>query len=134
MTAPQQSTVAYYHGGVPRLSAGDFIQPLQVANSFPTQEVAAQKARLGNDPGLLATLDHYDSAVVYLTTKRNIASAFASMYVSRAGVPQPGWVYRVEPDGDLAVDPDFYSFPDVFMTARRARAVRASSRSSDGTS
>lgn len=118
----------YYHGGVPGLAVGDCIKPIENTSAFNTQEVMAAVARSGLGPASFTDLAHYSASVVYLTARRDVAAAFASVYVSPEGRPTLGDVYRVEPIGDLGVDPDFVHAPDLFFTAPRARIVKIERR------
>lgn len=81
----------YYHGGSPDLRPGTLVLPPDVT---------------GTDRTLSQYVTDADQAphaqrrdVVYLTTDRNVARAFAAFYPD-------GALYQVEPKGVLDPDPD----------------------------
>lgn len=82
---------AYWHGGAPGLQVGDYILPPSVTRTRYTLSayVGEEESRAG-----------YQPTRVYLTSEREVAEVFAAMY------PNGGWVYRVEPEGQLEQDPD----------------------------
>ena len=82
----------YWHGGAPGLRPGDVIEPRadgdtrHLVDDCPTCEARRVGAQLADDPN--------DARQVYVTTERDYAKVFA------AGYPR-GWLYRVEPVGDM---------------------------------
>jgi hypothetical protein len=128
VTTPGSSAPIYYHGGIPGLAPGDYVQSLTAADAFNVQAVLSEEAKAGLAPSGFADLSHYDGSVVYLTTRRDVAAAYATTYIGPNGVPTPGDVYRVEPDGELGIDPDYAHVPDICMTAPRARVVKVERR------
>lgn len=86
------TTLRYWHGGVPGLRAGDLIEPRpagdigHLVDGCPTCE-----ARRVGQP---LDSDNNDPAFVYVTTDREYARLYA------AGYPR-GALYRVEPIGEL---------------------------------
>lgn len=83
--------MAYFHGGYPGLKPGDLIQPPDTTGT--DRRLSATAAELGA-PAHATRTD-----VVYVTTGRNVARAFAAFYPD-------GALYRVEPRGELEPDPD----------------------------
>jgi hypothetical protein len=83
--------MAYFHGGYPGLKPGDLIQPPDTTGTgHRLSAIAAEH----NGPAHSTRTD-----VVYVTTGRDVARAFAAFYPD-------GALYRVEPLGDLEPDPD----------------------------
>lgn len=78
---------AYYHGGIPGLKVGDFVLP-------PSETGVPSNADYGAG-------EVCEKGKVYLTTDINAAKMFAAFYPLG-----DGWVYQVEPDGDLEPDKD----------------------------
>ena len=124
----QDVPTLYYHGGVPGLAPGKYIEPLRASGAFDLQTLVAEAAQAGAAPATYGNIDHYNTSLVYLTTQRNVAATFASLYRTPTGEPAPGWVYRVEPEGALGTDPDFAAFPDQYATVARARVVAVERR------
>lgn len=81
----------YFHGGYPGLKPGDLIQPPDATGT--EHRLSAVSAELGG-PAHATRMD-----VVYLTTGRDVARAYAAFYPD-------GALYRVEPHGGLEPDPD----------------------------
>lgn len=98
----------YYHGGVPGLR--DEILP-------PERTKVPTTADYGADG--VCRRDR-----VYLTTDPQAASIYA------AGAPseRPGWVYEVEPFGEVEPDTDWHGDEGVSVCARRARIRRVHQR------
>lgn len=83
--------MAYFHGGYPGLKPGDLILPPDTTGT--ERRLSATAAEL-DAPAYSTRTD-----VVYVTTGRDVARAFAAFYPD-------GALYRVEPRGDLEPDPD----------------------------
>lgn len=81
----------YFHGGFPGLRPGDQLLPPD--ESGTDHRLSAYAAELGA-PAHATRTD-----VVYLTTGRDVARAYAAFYPD-------GALYRVEPAGELEPDPD----------------------------
>lgn len=81
----------YFHGGYPGLKPGALILP---PDSTSTEHrLSAVSAELGADTHATRT------DVVYVTTGRDVARAYAAFYPD-------GALYRVEPQGESEPDPD----------------------------
>ena len=88
--------MALYHGGVPGLRVGDLIQPghdRKMHDGCPYCEARAAEKTGGDRPVIDGLARHQD--MVYLTPVRLYAKHYASLYGR-------GWLYRVEPVGELA--------------------------------
>lgn len=96
--------VRYYHGGVPGLR--DEILPAQRTGAVSNADYGA---------GEVCRRDR-----VYLTTILDAAALYAAGAPSEA----PGWVYEVEPVGDLESDTDYLGPDGDSVCARRARIIR----------
>jgi hypothetical protein len=81
----------YFHGGYPGLKPGDLILPPDTTGT--EHRLSAIAAEHGG-PAYSTRTD-----IVYVTTGRDVARAFAAFYPD-------GALYRVEPDGELEPDPD----------------------------
>lgn len=83
---------SYWHGGAPGLRPGDMIEPRadddqrHLLDGCPACEARRAGRQLADDPN--------DALRAYVTTDRDYAKIFA------AGYPR-GWLYRVEPVGDM---------------------------------
>lgn len=82
---------AYFHGGYPGLKPGALILPPDTTGT--DHRLSAVSAEL-DGPAHATRTD-----VVYLTTGRDVARAYAAFYPD-------GALYRVEPRGELEADPD----------------------------
>lgn len=102
------SRTRYFHGGPPGLKSE--ILP-------PERTGAASTAQYG--AGAVCRRDR-----VYLTTIPDAALIFAACAPSLA----PGWVYEVEPVGDVEPDPDYLGPAGESMSATRARIYRVHHR------
>lgn len=109
-----------YHGGAPGRKPGDLLLP-PAETGYRTHEVRWRE-ELGIDlraQGLDA--DRYLADRVYLTTRRDLAEAYAmAHYLTRDG-DRPGMLYLAEPVGGLEDDPDL---PGISFQCARARVVR----------
>lgn len=81
----------YFHGGYPGLKPGGLIEPPDITGT--DHRLSAIAAEHGG-PAYSTRTD-----IVYVTTGRDVARAFAAMYPD-------GALYRVEPHGELEPDPD----------------------------
>jgi hypothetical protein len=81
----------YFHGGVPGLKPGQLILP---PDTTGTEHRLSRIAAEHNGPAYSTRTD-----IVYVTTGRDVARAFAAFYPD-------GALYRVEPEGELEPDPD----------------------------
>ncbi len=107
----------YFHGGVPGLRVGQYILPPCETGAFSVADCTtapeAEQARL-------EAVHRRDR--VYLATDRRIAMLWAALYPE--GTPdEGGWVYRVEPEGDVEPDPDYLADDGASVCAPRARVV-----------
>jgi len=98
---------AYWHGGAPGLNPGDLILPPSVTRTRHT--LSAYEGKETSRAG-------YQPTRVYLTSEYATAEVFAAMY------PNGGWVYRVEPEGQLEQDPDVVEGGESWV-CERARIV-----------
>lgn len=81
----------YFHGGYPGLKPGDLILPPdQTGTEHRLSAIAAEHG----GPAYSTRTD-----IVYITTVRDVARAFAAFYPD-------GALYEVEPHGVLEPDPD----------------------------
>jgi hypothetical protein len=98
---------AYWHGGAPGLNPGDLILPPSVTRTRNTLSayVGEEASRAG-----------YQPTRVYLASEYEVAEVFAAMY------PNGGWVYRVQPEGQLEQDPDVVE-QGMSWACERARIV-----------
>ncbi|MFE9363714.1 hypothetical protein ACFYNN_13035 [Streptomyces sp. NPDC006978] len=83
----------YFHGGHPGLRPGDRILPPDTTGT--TRRLSAYADEVGG-PAYARRTD-----IVYLTTDRGVASAYAAFHPD-------GALYRVEPDDDIEPDPDCF--------------------------
>jgi hypothetical protein len=90
----RQGTVEYFHGGAPGLMPGELILPPSVTDSTTT---VGSRAR-----GQLK--QKYRADRVFITPDLKFALFFAAMHPSGEGV-----VYKVEPIGELEIDPHWES-------------------------
>jgi hypothetical protein len=97
--------MTYFHGGIPGLKPGGWLLPPDESGTDRTLSAIAAEH---DGPAYATRTD-----LVYVTTGRDIARAFAAFYPD-------GALYRVEPDGDLAPDPDS-SVPGLSWQCPRAR-------------
>lgn len=81
----------YFHGGYPGLKPGDLLLPPDTTGT--DHRLSATAAEM-NAPAHATRTD-----VVYVTTARDIARAYAALYPD-------GALYRVEPECDMEPDPD----------------------------
>lgn len=81
----------YFHGGAPGLKPGDLILP---PDTTGTNHRLSAIAAEHDGPTYSTRTD-----IVYVTTGRDVARAFAAFYPD-------GALYRVEPHGQLEPDPD----------------------------
>lgn len=111
-TRPQgrrDSRGPYFHGGVPGKQPGDVLEPA---------------CRLGLQFQYLNPAGIYSPHWVYLTASSDVATGYASRYLEPGGERTPGDVYEIEPLEPPQPDPDYPSFPGVFLRCRDARIVR----------
>ncbi|WP_043180288.1 hypothetical protein [Streptomyces sp. NRRL F-5123] len=99
--------MTYFHGGIPGLTAGDWILPPDQTGT--TRTLSAIAAEHGG-PAYATRTD-----IVYVTTGRDVARSFAAYYPD-------GALYRVEPDGALEPDPDS-GIPGLSWQCPRAQVV-----------
>ncbi|MFD4968900.1 hypothetical protein [Streptomyces sp. NPDC058424] len=83
----------FFHGGVPGLKPGDLVLPPDTTGT--ERRLSIEAAALGGGPHATRT------DVVYVTTGRDVARAFAAFYPD-------GALYAVAPRGELEPDPDCY--------------------------
>ncbi|GGS81773.1 hypothetical protein [Streptomyces griseoviridis] len=84
-------TARYFHGGFPGMEPGDRILPPDVTGT--ERRLSSYAAVLGG-PAYAARTD-----VVYLTTDRQVAKAYAAFYPD-------GALYEVLPEDTVEADPD----------------------------
>ncbi|WP_162802117.1 GNAT family N-acetyltransferase [Ornithinimicrobium murale] len=110
----------YWHGGWPGLGPGTVLVGAAEASQHGIDLSRYKAGRLESDPFL--TSPHR----VYFSSNRDFAKAFASRLTIRdttTGIAfQRGALYRVEPLGDVEVDPDFRDHR-ISWCAPRARII-----------
>lgn len=96
----------YFHGGYPGLKPGDHILP---------PDLSGTDRRLSSYAAEIVGADHPTARtdVVYLTTERNVARAYAAFYPD-------GALYQALPVGPVEPDPVV-----LFRTRRPKRWLRA---------
>lgn len=97
----------YFHGGYPGLKPGDLLLP---PDTTGTEHRLSAIAAEHNGPAHSTRTD-----IVYVTTGRDVARAFAAFYPD-------GALYRVEPAGALEPDPDC-DLPDLSWQCAAARVA-----------
>lgn len=97
----------YFHGGIPGLKPGALILP---PDTTGTDRTVSQYITAADNAPHAQRRD-----VVYVTAGREVARAFAAFYPD-------GALYQVEPDGELAPDPDCAT-PDLSWSCLSARVV-----------
>ena len=110
-----KTKTAYWHGGVPGLKPGDILQPghnRKLRDGCPYCEA---RARGEAHQGIDGPSQHADK--IYLTTDRLYAKHYASLYGR-------GWLYRVEPLGDVQRSTED-SMPSYTADAARIVSVYA---------
>lgn len=95
----------YYHGGKPGMKPGQFILP----PSFTRARTLADFGAEG-----ICRRDR-----VYVITDFSVASMYAAMFPGKKG----GYVYLVEPVGEIEDDPDCNQ-PGLSFSAEKARIVK----------
>lgn len=99
--------IRYFHGGVPGLKPGHLILP---PDTTGTEHRLSAIAAEHNGPAYSTRTD-----IVYVTTGRDVARAFAAFYPD-------GALYRVQPEGELEPDPDS-GIPGLSWQCPAARIV-----------
>ena len=102
----------YFHGGIPGLWPGQRILPPEATGTRVTHDMAAT-GRLAEEVARTYRPDR-----VYLTTDRLQADIYAAVYPT--GGRLGGAVYRVCPDGDVELDPDWLGEDGVSVHAPAA--------------
>lgn len=108
-----------FHGGAPRIRINGLLLPAD---------------RLGlrvdySSPAFAAGSIAYDPSKVYVTTDVGVATGYAARYVDPAtGLVGGGWVYEVATTEPPVSDPDFWTFPDAYLMANKARVLRVVKR------
>lgn len=100
--------MTYFHGGVPGLRLGDQLLPPTVTGVRAAVDFAADL------PGAGAVRRDR----VYLATTELMASIFAAMH------PAGGWLYEVDPVGEIEPDPDWFGEPGESVEVGSAIVVR----------
>lgn len=94
----------YFHGGIPGLSVGDYIESPDVTRTDHT--LSRYAAEMGAPHGTRTD-------AVYITPRQDTARAYAALYPD-------GALYQVEPVDVIGSDPDA---PDEAVMCRRARVT-----------
>lgn len=102
----------YFHGGVRQLKVGQQILPPK--NTGEPSTAASGDYPVGTEP----RLDR-----VFMVADLDAARLYALLY--RKG---RGWVYRVEPSGELEPDNDWLGEPGVSVCAPRANVLEVVER------
>lgn len=111
MTRDRIVDMTYFHGGVPGLALGDSLLPPSVTGR-PDGSVSIIE-RHGLDGA------HVRGDRVFLGTLE-VAYLFAAMYP----LPEGGWIYEVDPVGDVEPDPDYTGGADESVQCPSAVIVR----------
>lgn len=98
----------YWHGGAPGLLIGERLLPPAVTGTQVT--LGTYMGEEGKAPA------GYRADRVYVTALHEAAELYATLY------PGGGWVYLVEPEGELVADPD-YTEAGVSFACTAARIV-----------
>lgn len=105
--------VTYWHGGPAGLPVGAVLVPRTQLPALPPAYAAVH-------PLMQAMTDQaseHDPGYVYVSTDPDLAGQFAGLHALH---PTGGALYKVEPLGDLATDPDF---PTVGLRCSSARVL-----------
>lgn len=105
------SRVRYFHGG-PAGLRGEILPPERTGAATTADYGAAHVCRRDR---------------VYLLTDPELAIVYAAGAISQ----RPGWVYEVEPVGDVEPDADWLGPEGASVCARRARIRRVHRRLTD---
>ena len=97
----------FYHGGRAGLSVGEYILPAAETSYIKTDRLLKEKFGEYDE-------DDYDMNLVYTTTQAEWAVPYA--------VVCNGWVYEVEPEGEMSPEQDELGQPTGFRCSR-ARIV-----------
>lgn len=106
--------MTFWHGGKPGIKGGWVLPPDE------TGEVPVKAYVEDQDTS------HVRTDMVYVTNDRYWADFYAAWYPAKSG----GWVYEVEPEGDMTPDPDWLgtvndrTAPNPAFYVARARIVR----------
>ena len=104
---------ALWHGGVPGLKPGDpLLPPSEQGLKRSAHHAQSLAARVG------PVTQRADR--VYVTTNRDVAWAYASMWREHPGAPMGGGTLYVVEATLLELDPDFLSLPGEFFQTPRA--------------
>ena len=98
--------VKFYHGGRPGMKTGQFILAPAVTGTSKTLANYGAEGLCRRDR-------------VYVTTDHVAAAMYAGMYSTK----KAGWVYEVEPVGEVEPDPDC-SQPGLSFSAEKARIIK----------
>lgn len=113
--------IRLFHGGAAGRKAGDLLLP-PCESGYKTHEQrwieehgidARQMFGLG--------LECYRSDRVYLTTRRDLATAYAAAQELARESDRPGVLYTAEPVGEMEDDPDL---PGISFQCARARVLK----------
>lgn len=107
----------YFHGGVPGLRVGQYILPPCESGA---KSVADCEGAPEAEQARIERVHRRDR--VYLATDRRIAMLWAALHPSGTA-DEGGWVYRVEPVGDVEPDPDYLGDDVHSWCAPRARVA-----------
>lgn len=108
---------AYYHGGVAGLRVGQYILPPCETGA---RSVADNQSAPPEEQATIERVHRKDR--VYLATDQRIAMLWAALHPD-GDAKQGGWVYRVQPEGDVEPDPDYLADDGKSVCAPRARIV-----------
>jgi hypothetical protein len=107
----------YYHGGVIGLRVGQYILPPAETGAFSVADCASAPEA---EQAQIERVHRKDR--VYLATDKRIAMLWAALYPLGTAA-EGGWVYRVEPEGEVEPDPDYLADDGKSVCAPRARVV-----------
>lgn len=108
---------AYFHGGVPGLRQGQYILPPCETGAF---SVADCKSAPAAEQAKIEAIHRRDR--VYLTTDKRVAMLWAALHPDGTAT-EGGWVYRVQPEGEIEPDPDYLPGDGVSVCAPRAKVI-----------
>lgn len=107
----------YYHGGVAGLRIGQHILPPAETGAFSVADCATAPPA---EQAKIEAVHRRDR--VYLATDQNIAMLWAALHPD-GDAKHGGWVYRVQPEGEIEPDPDYLPGDGTSVCAPRAKVL-----------
>ncbi len=101
LTVPPIIEGVYYHGGTAYMKVGDYVLPRSVTGLAALRDSMSferQVAFIGEDLQIFE-----DGEWAFITENFKLAAYYAVRCELRQ---KRGWVYRVEPEGEIEIDPD----------------------------